>query len=57
VDKTGNMFVGLPPQHELLGIYSGRINSESDIGRVWKTEAILETVQGGIRDHIDPSWP
>ena len=25
-----------------LGIYSGRINAESDIGVVWKAEAIAE---------------
>lgn len=27
-----------------LGIYSGRINMQSDIGRVWKREAIGELV-------------
>jgi hypothetical protein len=29
----------------LLGIYSGRINAESDLGKVWKTSAILELVR------------
>ena len=28
-----------------LGIYSGRINSESDLGMVWKASALLELVQ------------
>ena len=32
------------PVSKLIGIYSGRINAESDIGIVWKTSAILELV-------------
>ncbi len=32
------------PVSELIGIYSGRINAESDLGIVWKTGAILELV-------------
>jgi len=32
------------PVCKLVGIYSGRINAESDIGIVWKTKAILELV-------------
>jgi len=30
------------PVTRLLGIYSGRVNSESDIGIVWKTESIRD---------------
>lgn len=30
------------PQHEFLGIYSGRISTESELGKVWKKSAILE---------------
>lgn len=33
------------PKSKLIGIYSGRINDESDLGMVWKTSAILELVQ------------
>lgn len=33
------------PVSKLIGIYSGRINSESDLGIVWKTNAILELVE------------
>ena len=29
---------------KLLGIYSGRINDQSDLGMVWKTKAIVELV-------------
>ncbi|WP_306028966.1 trypsin-like peptidase domain-containing protein [Stappia sp. MMSF_3263] len=32
------------PVSKLVGIYSGRINAESDLGIVWKTKAILELV-------------
>ncbi|WP_214816620.1 serine protease [Exiguobacterium sp. s59] len=32
------------PMTKFLGIYSGRINSESDIGLVWKASAIKELV-------------
>lgn len=32
------------PVWEFIGIYSGRINSESDIGRVWKAHAIAEVI-------------
>lgn len=37
------MFAG--PVSRLLGIYSGRVNSESDLGIVWKTRAIAELVR------------
>jgi S1-C subfamily serine protease len=33
------------PVTKFLGIYSGRINSESDLGIVWKSSAILELVE------------
>ena len=32
------------PVSRLIGIYSGRINAESDIGIVWKTSSIFELV-------------
>lgn len=32
----------------LLGVYSGRINAESDLGYVWKTSAMLETLSHGV---------
>ena len=33
------------PVYKLLGIYSGRINSQSDIGIVWKAKAVRELVE------------
>lgn len=33
------------PVHQFIGIYSGRINSESDLGIVWKSTALAELIQ------------
>jgi hypothetical protein len=33
------------PVSKLLGLYSGRINSDSDLGVVWKTWAIAELLE------------
>lgn len=38
----GNSYIANAPQVYLLGIYSGRVHPESDIGMVWKKKAILE---------------
>lgn len=35
---------------EFLGIYSGRVNSESDLGRVWHVSAIQEVLDESERD-------
>jgi hypothetical protein len=37
--------IGFRASSELLGIYSGRINEESDIGTVWKSSVIAELLQ------------
>lgn len=37
----GNSYFG-GEATRLMGIYSGRVNAESDLGRVWKTSAITE---------------
>jgi len=42
-DGGSAMFGG--PVERFIGIYSGRINSESDLGIVWKAEALSELVQ------------
>jgi hypothetical protein len=33
------------PATKFLGIYSGRVNAESDLGIVWKASAIKELVE------------
>lgn len=42
--KIGVLAVHEEPVTRFLGIYSGRVNKESDIGIVWKAEAIRELV-------------
>ena len=36
----------------LLGVYSGRINRESDIGYVWKVAAIIEILENGVTGDV-----
>lgn len=43
--KSGGLAMGGGPVSEFLGIYSGRINDQSNIGLVWKRKAIDELVQ------------
>jgi hypothetical protein len=43
-DGSAGVFNG--PVTRFLGIYSGRINNESDLGLVWKASAIQELVAG-----------
>jgi hypothetical protein len=35
-----------------FGVYSGRLNRESDIGRVWKRKALVEVLDGAKRGPI-----
>ena len=37
------------PHERFVGVYSGRLNEESDIGRVWKRRALVEVINGGKR--------
>lgn len=37
------------PHYELLGVYSGRVSEESDLGVVWKTSALLEILRARQR--------
>lgn len=43
--KNGSSVLGSGQITTWLGIYSGRIHSESDIGMVWKKEAVIELVK------------
>lgn len=36
------------PVEQFLGVYSGRINEQSDLGFVWKASAVREIVEGGV---------
>ncbi|MEW1648410.1 serine protease [Streptomyces sp. NPDC091219] len=44
------------PVSEFVGVYSGRIDKDSDIGIVWKRSAVLEVVNRGVRPTEDDYW-
>ena len=44
--ENGSSAIYGGPMTRLLGIYSGRVNSDSDIGIVWRTSALRELVEG-----------
>lgn len=46
---NGSILVATGQPHErLLGVYSGRLNRESDLGFVWKADLIVEIIDGGV---------
>lgn len=46
-DGSFAMFTG--PVERLLGVYSGRIHPESDLGRVWKASVVRDVIDGKHR--------
>jgi hypothetical protein len=40
---------GLPSRHQVLGIYSGRIDEKADIGSVWYLDDIIESLCTGSK--------
>lgn len=48
--QRGSIQIGSAESWELLGVYSGRITNTSDLGRVWKREAIRAVLEGGAVD-------
>ena len=47
--RSGGVAVFAGPVERLLGVYSGRVNQESDLGFVWKVSALREIVERGVR--------
>ncbi|WP_373994399.1 trypsin-like peptidase domain-containing protein [Duganella sp. CF458] len=47
------------PVARFMGIYSGRINAESDLGKVWKAEAVFELITSlrRVGDRIQAAKP
>ena len=41
----GNTAIYTGPTWRLLGLYSGRINEQSDIGIVWKLSCIMKLIE------------
>jgi hypothetical protein len=57
---SGHLLLAPGEMVRLLGVYSGRINDQSDLGHVWKAEALIDIVTGGTvgnGDLVDPSAP
>lgn len=47
--SDGSVAFGGGPYETLLGVYSGRINEQSDLGFVWKAQVARDIVDGGTR--------
>lgn len=45
---NGSLVEQTTPIARLLGVYSGRVNEQSDIGYVWKIAAIQEILENGV---------
>jgi hypothetical protein len=43
--QGGGVGVFAGPAQRLLGVYSGRVSEESDLGFVWKTSAVREILE------------
>jgi len=54
---NGSVIMGGGIMSRLLGVYSGRINRESDLGKVWKASAISEILQHGVPGNRDLTAP
>jgi len=37
------------PVHEFIGVYSGRIHKDSDVGVAWKRDAVRQIVEHGVQ--------
>jgi hypothetical protein len=46
--EGGRTFIRAGRLERFMGVYSGRINDESDLGVVWKTSVVVEVVEGGM---------
>jgi hypothetical protein len=51
-DVKGNTMIGTGPVEEFVGVYSGRISKESDLGFVWKGSALCEIIENGVRGTV-----
>ncbi|MDQ4126252.1 MAG: serine protease [Actinomycetota bacterium] len=55
--RNGSLAVVSGPVTDLLGIYSGRISEESDLGVVWKSSVIREIIDEGVQGSTRPPPP
>ena len=52
ITEAGSMINNGVPAERFIGVYSGRINSESDLGFVWKARALSEILDGGRQGRL-----
>jgi hypothetical protein len=45
----GGTAAGGPAIEQLVGVYSGRVHDDSDLGRVWKLRALVDLLESGTR--------
>jgi hypothetical protein len=50
--EDGNVIVGPMSSERFIGVYSGRVNEQSDLGFVWKTTALTEILNGQKRGSL-----
>ena len=49
---SGGLVVGGGPVEDFIGVYSGRISDESDLGFVWKASVVQQVFEGGVRGTV-----
>jgi hypothetical protein len=47
--EGGGTAIGTGPMERFVGVYSGRISQESDLGIVWKASAVADILRTGVR--------
>jgi hypothetical protein len=53
--STGNVQITKGAQSMLLGVYSGRVNAESDLGFVWRMGEVDLICREGIQGSREPA--
>lgn len=47
-DEDGKHFIVPGPHERFIGVYSGRVSPDSDIGIVWKARVVREIVEAAL---------
>jgi hypothetical protein len=55
--SAGQIQITKGTQSKLLGVYSGRVNSESDLGFVWRIGQVDAICRDGVRGTREPAQP
>ena len=55
--EDGGTMLGAGEVERFIGVYSGRINNDSDLGYVWKVQALLDILEGQRRGPLPTVGP